>query len=95
MAPSVALDLRDAFGRDAVLRLMRVLTDDGARLTQGRPALGDTEPELAVVPAGLTVSFGFGPRLFDRIGRSALRPASVAVLPAFRGRRAADSLDRR
>ncbi|HEX2808522.1 MAG TPA: Dyp-type peroxidase [Kineosporiaceae bacterium] len=81
----VSLDLRAGVGRDAVLRMMRLLTDDGARLTQGRPALGDTERELAAVPARLTVSFGFGPRLFDRIGRSQLRPPSVAVLPAFAG----------
>jgi deferrochelatase/peroxidase EfeB len=29
------------------------------------------------------VTFGFGPGLFDGIGRPQLRPASVAVLPRF------------
>jgi dye decolorizing peroxidase len=81
----LGLDLRAGVGRADVLRMMRVLTDDAARLTQGRPALGDTEPELAGTPSRLTVTFGFGPRLFDRIGRPDLRPPSVAVLPAFAG----------
>jgi dye decolorizing peroxidase len=70
-------------GREGVQRLLRLLSDDAAHLTQGRPALGDTEPEMATLPSQLTVTFGFGPRLFDRVGLAALRPASVAVLPAF------------
>ena len=44
--------------------MLRLLTDDARRLTQGRPALADTEPELADCPARLTVTFGFGPGLF-------------------------------
>jgi dye decolorizing peroxidase len=79
----VGLDLRAGVDRDGVRRLLRLLSDDAARLTQGRPALGDTEPELAATPARLTVTFGFGPGLFDRIGRPQQRPASVAVLPRF------------
>jgi len=84
-AAFLGLDLRPGLGRDDVRRLLRVVTDDAARLTQGRPALGDTEPELAAVPARLTVTVGFGPGLFDRIGRADRRPASVAVLPTFPG----------
>jgi dye decolorizing peroxidase len=82
-AAFVGYDLRPGVGRADLVRLLRVWSDDAARLTQGGPALGDTEPELAAVPARLTVTFGFGPAVFDRIGRTALRPASVAVLPAF------------
>lgn len=33
---------------------------DAARLTQGRSALADSEPEFALVPARLTVTFGTG-----------------------------------
>ncbi|GIG56290.1 peroxidase [Longispora fulva] len=75
----LALDLGPGVDRAAVVRLMRLLTDDAARLTQGRPALGDTEPELAAQPARLTVTFGFGPGLF----RAAGLPSPVAPLPAF------------
>ena len=78
----VALDLRDDVDRDALVRLMRILTDDAARLTQGRPALADSEPELALSPARLTVTFGFGPGLVARTGATA--PDWLAPLPAFR-----------
>ncbi|WP_412537712.1 Dyp-type peroxidase [Longispora sp. K20-0274] len=75
----LALDLGPGVDRAAVVRLMRLLTDDAARLTQGRAALGDTEPELAGQPARLTVTFGFGPGLFRAVGL----PSPVAPLPPF------------
>ncbi|WP_447913002.1 Dyp-type peroxidase [Microbacterium phyllosphaerae] len=78
----VALDLHDEIDRSALTRLMRILTDDAARLTQGRPALADSEPELALSPARLTVTFGFGPGVVARAGADA--PAWLAPLPAFR-----------
>jgi dye decolorizing peroxidase len=90
-ATFLALDLRAGMVRDDVRRMMRVLTDDAVRLTQGHPALGDTEPELAATPSRLTVTVGFGPDLFTKIGRPQARPASVAVLPRF----AADRLQPR
>lgn len=80
-ATFVALDLLPDADRDALRRLMRILTDDAARLTQGVEALGDSEPELAVVPANLTVTFGFGPGFVARGG--ATTPAWVRPLPAF------------
>ncbi|QYC40950.1 putative deferrochelatase/peroxidase EfeN precursor [Nonomuraea coxensis DSM 45129] len=79
----VAFDLRKGVGREALARMMRLLTDDARRLTQGRPALADTEPELAELPARLSVTFGFGPGLFDAAGVAEHRPESVAALPAF------------
>ena len=82
-AAFLAFDLTASADRAGLGRLMRLLTDDAARLTQGRPALADTEPELAVLPAGLTVTFGFGPGLFAAAGLDAQRPGSVAPLPAF------------
>ncbi len=79
----LGLDLLPATDRAAAVRMLRLLTDDAARLTQGRPALGDTEPELAREPARLTVTFGLGPSAFDRLGLAELRPGGVAALPAF------------
>lgn len=78
-----AFDARPELDRDAAIRMMRVLTDDIARLVAGRPALGDTAPELATRPARLTVTVGFGPRMFESIGRPERRPAGLAALPAF------------
>lgn len=82
-AAFVAFTLADGTDREALVRMLRLLTDDAARLTQGAPALADTEPELAADPARLTVTFGFGPRFFDIAGVPERRPSSVADLPPF------------
>lgn len=77
----VALDLHDSTDRDALVRMMGILTDDASRLTQGTPALADSEPELAVSPARLTVTFGFGPGFVARANGNA--PTWLGPLPAF------------
>ncbi|GAA2868419.1 Dyp-type peroxidase [Streptosporangium fragile] len=79
----VGLDLLPGTGREAIARMMRLLTDDARRLTQGRPALADTEPELAALPSRLTVTFGFGPGLFAAAELEDRRPEAVAPLPPF------------
>ncbi|MFD5224714.1 Dyp-type peroxidase [Microbacterium sp. NPDC058342] len=80
-ASLIGLDLHPDVDRDALRRLMRLLTDDAARLTAGVPALADSEPELATRPAHLTVTFGFGPGLVARAGGEA--PGWLAPLPSF------------
>ncbi|KXK58334.1 peroxidase [Micromonospora rosaria] len=82
-AAFVAFTLRPGTDRAALGRMLRLLSDDAARLTQGRPALADTEPELGLLPARLTVTFGFGPGLYTAAGVDDRRPPSVADLPAF------------
>ncbi|MFJ2619436.1 Dyp-type peroxidase [Glutamicibacter sp. NPDC087344] len=79
-ATYIALTLREGLDRASLQRLLRLLTDDAARLTQGRSALADTEPELGTLPARLTVTFGFGPKLVELAGSSA---AAVQPLPKF------------
>ncbi|GAB1822719.1 Dyp-type peroxidase [Herbidospora sp. RD11066] len=83
----VAFDLRKDTDRDALGRMMRLLTDDARRLTQGRPALADTEPELAASPARLTVTFGFGPGLYAH----AKTASPIGQLPRF----SIDKLDKK
>jgi dye decolorizing peroxidase len=83
-ATFLALDLRPGVDRGALVRLMRLLTDDAARLTAGRPALADPTPELAGVPARLTITAGVGMGLLEAAGRASLAPAWLAQgLPAF------------
>lgn len=77
----LSLDLHDSVDAVALRRMMRILTGDAARLSQGESALADSEPELALVPARLTVTFGFGPRLVART--SAMAPQWLRPLPAF------------
>jgi dye decolorizing peroxidase len=82
----VALDLIPQAGRsarDTLSAVLKLWTSDAARLTQGEPALADTEPELALRPARLTVTVGLGPAVFDRVGLGHQRPESVTELPAF------------
>lgn len=86
-ASFVALDLLPGVDRLALVRLMQLLTDDARALALGRGPLADSEPELAADPAGLTITFGFGPG-FVRAARGAA-PGWLAPLPAF----AIDALD--
>lgn len=82
----IGLDLVGEPGRDVregLEALLKLWTTDAQRLTQGTPALADTEPELAVRPARLTVTVGFGPTLFDKAGLARLRPPSARPLPAL------------
>lgn len=88
-ASVVGLSLLPTTDVDALRRLMMLLTDDIERLTQGRPALADPVPELAPLPANLTVTVGFGPGVFDLPGLAAARPSWLAPLPVFKG----DQLD--
>ncbi|RJN31427.1 Dyp-type peroxidase [Nesterenkonia natronophila] len=78
----LALDLDRNDDPDAARRLLRLLSDDAARLTQGRPALADTEPELAETPARLTVTFGFGPSLVRMLSPTSV-PHWLRDLPHF------------
>ncbi|MEJ6490388.1 Dyp-type peroxidase [Leucobacter sp. USCH14] len=82
-ATFIALDLLDETDRDALRRMMQILTEDAARLTQGEPALADSEPELGTVPARLTVTFGFGPEFVIRAAGSAALPEWLGPLPPF------------
>jgi deferrochelatase/peroxidase EfeB len=86
--------------RDGLVELLRDWTAAAARLTAGHdvgpaapvrdaPAT-DTGEAAGLDPARLTLTFGFGPGLFDdRFGLARHRPAALADLPAFPG----DELD--
>lgn len=77
----IGLYLHPETDRDGLRRMMGILTDDAARLAQGVPPLADSEPELAVAPARLTVTFGFGPGFVTRA--SGTGPQWLQPLPAF------------
>lgn len=86
----VALTLRPGRKADQVVRLLRLLSDDAAALAAGRGPLADSERELAVRPARLTVTFGFGRRLVALAGKDKV-PEWLTDLPAF----PIDRLDKR
>lgn len=78
----LVFDLLPGQTRDDIVRVLRVITDDAARLAEGVAPLADSEPELATVPANLSVTVGFGPDLVRRVNPSTM-PSWLAPLPAF------------
>lgn len=82
-ATYVALNLKKGVAKKDLARMLKTITDDAARLTQGVPALADSEPELGTVPARMTVTFGFGPNLVARVAGDAALPEWLGSLPEF------------
>ncbi|MFC3481486.1 Dyp-type peroxidase [Kocuria carniphila] len=78
----IALNLNQGASKDSLRRMLRVLSDDAAALTQGRAPLWDQEPWLAENPSRLTVTFGFGPKAMALID-AARAPEWLKPLPAF------------
>lgn len=60
---------------------MRLWTDDIIALSTGRPAPGDTAPELSVANVALTVTVGFGPKVFTFRGLT--KPHGFTDIPAM------------
>jgi deferrochelatase/peroxidase EfeB len=93
-----AFDLADVT-RAELRELLQDWTIASARMTAGRPAgefgpasgpydapPDDTGEALDLPAAGLTITIGFGPSLFDdRFGLAARRPAALIDLPHFPG----------
>ncbi|WP_412539582.1 Dyp-type peroxidase [Longispora sp. K20-0274] len=80
-----AFDLVDGAGTPAARDLLRRWTDAARALTAGRRATVDNLISAGLGPAGLTVTVGFGPSFFDKLGLT--RPEALAPLPAFPGER--------
>jgi len=99
-----AFDLAAGATRDELASLLADWTDAAARMTQGLEvgetgAVGgspyappqDTGEALGLPASGLTITFGFGPSLFetadgvDRFGIADRRPPALQALPRFTG----------
>jgi len=98
-----SFDMMAGTGRDDLVSLLQDWSYAAARMTRGLDvsesgAVGgspeappdDTGEALGLPASGLTITFGFGPTLFeadgvDRYGIAAQRPASLERLPAFLG----------
>ncbi|MFF2272541.1 iron uptake transporter deferrochelatase/peroxidase subunit [Agromyces sp. NPDC058136] len=99
-----AFDVSDTLDREGLIALLTEWTDAAARLTQGLDVVeggavggsdyappADTGEALGLPAAGLTITFGFGPGLFenadgaDRFGLAARRPTALEQLPRFQG----------
>lgn len=81
-ASFIGVDLNSALDKDAVQRLLKILTQDAAKLCAGSAPVTDQEPELAAISANLTVTLGFGERIFDIVAPEK-KPSWLKPLPAF------------
>ncbi len=80
-ASFVAFTLASGVDQSALVRLMKLWTDDIVRLTSGRAALADGVPELAADPASLTITVGFGEGVFALPGLAGAKPSWLTPLP--------------
>lgn len=98
-----SFDMMARTNRDDVISLLQDWSYAASRMTQGLEVSAsgavngspeappdDTGEALGLPASGLTITFGFGPTLFDdRFGLADARPAGLERLPAFLG----DDLD--
>ena len=82
-ATFVAFDLLPDVDREAIARLMRLWTQDAAKLTQGEPIIGDSSPQMAENPSGLTITFGFGRGAFEQADIAEQWPMNVDAIPSY------------
>ncbi|MDD2857444.1 MAG: Dyp-type peroxidase [Candidatus Nanopelagicales bacterium] len=68
---------------NALAAVLRLVSDDAARMMAGKPALADPSGMLAATASGLTITVGLGHRAFELPGMQASRPEAFAALPAF------------
>lgn len=78
----IGLRLRPSVGASDIKRLLRILSEDARELMSGRAPINDQEPELAAISANLTITLGFGERIFDVVNPGA-KPSWLKPLPAF------------
>lgn len=78
----LGLDLRNA-SRDDADAVLRLVSDDAARLTQGQPILGDAMPELAANADLMSIAVGLGHGFFRKAGLEHAIPAEFVEIPAF------------
>lgn len=77
----VAFTLKPSTDRAALGRLMRVWSADIAALMGGRGIPGDTAPELAQANVSLTITVGFGPKVFTLDGLAGQAPDGFVDIP--------------
>ena len=79
----VAFNLKDGVDAADLKDLFSSLTDVARRLTQGQDIEGYLEPEMVAATANLTITAGFGERIFDILGKPEHKPAGLHDIPAF------------
>lgn len=79
----VSFTLKPEVDRAALARLLRLWTTDIALLMSARPAMADSNPEIAATAARLTVTVGLGFGAFAKANLDYEWPIAVRDLPAY------------
>lgn len=69
---------------DPLAKLLKLWSGDIPALMAGKPVPGDPNPELAQAAVSLSVTVGFGPRIFTLPGLSRKRPDGMVEIPPMR-----------
>lgn len=80
----VAFDIKPDVNREALLRWMKLITNDIQRLSIGDPVLADPAPQLMLGPARFSAYVGFGYSLFEKLKLEKLLPNGFVKLPSFK-----------
>lgn len=80
----LAFNLRDDAGKEDLIALLKEWTHLARCLTQHIPVEGFLATEMTDVVANLTITAGFGERIFDVIARQDLKPEGLHDIPAFK-----------
>lgn len=78
----IAFDLSETTTKADLLRWATLITDDIERLTAGLSVLADPAEQFSGAPSRLTITVGFGPNLFEKIGQT--KPNGFDALPSFK-----------
>lgn len=79
----IAFTLKDTVDRAKLRNLMRTWTADARRMTQGQAPVNDLESEFFEIPGNLTITVGFGEKVFDIAEREDQKPEWLADLPKY------------
>lgn len=82
VATLMAFDVADSATVDDARRVMRVWTEDAAKLMAATAPLADPEPEL-ISPTPLTITLAIGPGFFTKLDLGDHKPDWLSQLPSF------------
>ena len=80
----LGMNLEPSLDQAAFIELLKDLTATARELTQGNPIPNFLAPEMVAVTANLTITCGFGERIFDFLGKPELKPEGLHDIPAFK-----------
>ncbi len=79
----IAFNVKESADRKAMGRLMRLWSNDSSELVEGKSIIGDPQGEMAENPARLTITFGYGYSLFQKLNMESEWPIPQNEIPPY------------